>query len=151
MSDVLHEAGHLAVLPGRFRSLASGDIDDVQKLMGESIDFGSPDTGEARAALQSGDSEATAWAWAAGCHLGLDPNRIIRNEDYERTGEEVRQALSMNSYLGINGLSSAGFCVVRAGALERMRRLPAYPKLAMWVQHDFKANPSAREVHSLLT
>lgn len=141
LSEVLHEAGHLAVLPGRFRRLACDDVSVVQKLMMDTVDFTNPDEGEARAALQSGDTEATAWAWAAGEYLELKPTEVVRNNDYGGTGRDVRMCLQARAYLGINGLASAGFCVTRPGLLEKMKGLPAYPRLAMWVQHDFQTAP----------
>lgn len=144
VSNILHEAGHLAVLPGRFRRLACDDIDAVVRLMNETVDFSNPDVGEARAAMQSGDAEATAWAWAVGEHLNLPPETVIEDADYDGTGEDMRASLMMRGYLGINGLASAGFCVVRPGALEKARKLPAYPRLAMWVQHDFESLGAGR-------
>jgi hypothetical protein len=137
LGDLLHEAGHLAVLPGRFRPLADDNIDVVTKLMLDAVDFSDPDVGEARAALQAGEAEATAWAWAAGEHLGLKPAEVIRLTDYGGAGGDIRAMLQARGYLGINGLASAGFCVVRPGYLEKAKGLPAYPKLAMWLQRDF--------------
>jgi hypothetical protein len=146
LGDVLHEAGHLAVLPGRFRRLANDDVSAVQKLMMDTVDFTNPDVGEARAALQSGDAEATAWAWAAGEYLQLDPAQVVRNRHYGGTGRDMRMALQARAYLGIHGLASAGFCVTRPGPLEKAKGLPAYPRLAMWVQLDFES--AAVEVRS---
>lgn len=140
-SDVLHEAGHLATLPGRFRPFASDDIDGVLQMMSEQVDFSDPDTGEGRAALQCSDTEATAWAWAAGVAIGLEPDEIIAGSSYGGEGEDIRSSLSCNMYMGINGLSAAGFCVVRPGALEKYRSLPAFPKLARWLQPDFGLPP----------
>lgn len=140
VGDLLHEAGHLACLPGRWRPLADDNIDAVVSLMLEAVDFSDPDRGEARAALQCGDAEATAWAWAVGEHLGLKPEEVVRDGDYGGTGDEVRSCLQARMYLGINGLASAGFCVVRPN-LERLYGRPAYPKLAMWLQHDFEPLP----------
>lgn len=136
VGDVLHEAGHLACLPGRWRRLAEDDIDQVVARMMDIVDFSDPDRGEARAALQCGDSEATAWAWAVGEHLGLAPEDVVRDEDYQGTGADIRVALQARMYAGIHGLSSAGFCVVRP-ALEQLYGRPAYPKLSMWLQSDF--------------
>lgn len=143
LGDALHEAGHLAVLPGRFRALANGNIDDVTRLMLDTVDFSNPDVGEARAAMQAGEAEATAWAWAAGEHLGLKPGEVIRNRDYSGGGRGIRVQLQARAYLGINGLASAGFCVTRPGYLEKAKGLPAYPRLAMWLQRDFGVDNTA--------
>ena len=139
-SNVLHEAGHLSVLPGRFRRQANDDIDAVVSLMLDSVDFSNLDIGEARAALQASDVEATAWAWAAGLEIGLAPSQIIMDAEYDGTGADVRQQLQLGAYLGINGLAAAGFCVTRP-ALEKVYGRPAYPKLAMWLQKDFEPLP----------
>lgn len=136
-SDLLHEAGHLATLPGQFRHRAQRDIGEVQRVLLASVDFTNPDGALQRAALQCSDTEATAWAWAAGVHLGLAPQDIIGDEDYGRSGRVVRQQLQMRQYAGIHGLAHAGFCAVRAGAYATARGLPAYPDLTRWLQKDF--------------
>lgn len=142
-SKVLHEAGHLAVLPGRFRRQANDNLAAVFRLMMDTVDFTDPDTGEARAAIQATEVEATAWAWAAGEAIGLIPSQIVEDVDYCGTGAEVRQQLRMRAYVGINGLSAGGFCVTRP-ALEKVYGRPAYPKLAMWLQKDFDPGLSLR-------
>lgn len=136
VSNVLHEAGHLAVLPGRFRRQANIDIDAVIEVMVDSVDFSNPDVGEARAAMQAGDTEATAWAWAAGMAIGLRPEKVIHSTEYDGTGAEVRISLQTGSYIGISGLAAAGFCVTRL-RLEAVYGLPSYPRLGMWLQKNF--------------
>lgn len=134
ISDVLHEAGHLAILPGRLRHLTGKNVDDGIAKMMPLIDFSDPESGEARAIVQAGDSEATAWAWAAGLHLRIQVETIIRGADYQGNGANERLRLSFCDHIGIHGLSAAGFCVVKRGPLEAIRGLPAYPKMAKWVQ-----------------
>ncbi|MBO3462856.1 hypothetical protein G7B40_031505 [Aetokthonos hydrillicola Thurmond2011] len=134
INDILHEAGHLAVLPGRFRKYASGNISGAIKRMLEEIDFSNPDAPEARAAIQCGDVEATAWAWAAGMHLELPPEIVIEDADYDHEGEEMRLTLNSNSFFGINGLAAAGFCVTNK-AFSALTGKPVYPNLAMWLQN----------------
>jgi hypothetical protein len=133
-SSLLHEAGHLAVLPGRFRHLASDDIEGVMALMCQEIDFADPDAGEARVALQCSDTEATAWAWAAGLAIGLPPHRTIQDGEYGGTGREIRFCLAAKAYLGINGLAATKLCALREGRLAEILGLPAYPKLVRWMQ-----------------
>lgn len=133
VSDVLHEAGHLAVLPKRFRERASDDIDEIVKTMSRDVDFSNPDSPEARAALQCGDCEATAWAWAAGLAAGIPKKQIIKDNDFAGEGKDIRLCLERNSYLGIHGLAAAGFCVTRP-YLEKHSGKPAFPKLVKWLQ-----------------
>lgn len=137
-SALLHEAGHLATLPGEFRHLAQRNMAGVQKLMLESIDFmANPDGPLQRAAIQASDPEATAWAWAAGMHLGLAPETIIQDDEYFHGGDVVRMQLQGRAYLGINGLAHAGFCAVRPGSFALARGLPAFPELKHWLQLTF--------------
>jgi hypothetical protein len=134
VSNVLHEAGHLAILPSRFRPLAQDDVDAIVTSMMNQVDVSHPDAPEVRAAMRAGDPEATAWAWAAGIHLGLAPELIIGDEEYDGTGASIRLALRMRAYAGIQGLQHAGFCAARPGPYQRALGLPAYPQLARWVQ-----------------
>jgi hypothetical protein len=137
VSDVLHEAGHLACLPKRYRHLANDDLDVVAREMLDDVERLNehPDSPLYRAAIQCGDSEATAWAFAFGRHIGVDARDIIEDHQYpdevtgEGTGAEVRLALSMGRYIGIHGLAHAGFC-----STNRFGRLPQYPNLAYWTQ-----------------
>lgn len=136
-SGVLHEGGHLAVLPGCFRRLAQRNVSGVCKLMLDRIDFSDPDGPLQRAALQCSDPEATAWAWAAGVHLGLAPEVIIQDDEYDGSGSGERLGLRLCKHPGIHGLSHAGFCAIRPGQLATARGLPAFPKLKYWLQQDF--------------
>lgn len=136
VSGLLHEAGHLAVFPGNVRHLANGRLTEAMKAIVELGRNAIPDSTLARACNQCSDPEATAWAWAAGTHLGLDPREIVQDDEYDNGGADIRLMLSMGRYMGINGLAFAGFCVTRPGPLELMSGLPAYPKLAMWLQKD---------------
>ncbi|MFL1449222.1 hypothetical protein ACI77O_12575 [Pseudomonas tritici] len=91
-----------------------------------------PDDALVRAMIQAGETEATAWAFAAGRAVGLPDELIIQDCEYGGEGQHVRNALSASSYLGINGIQHAGFCVTRPNPY---RRLPVYPALAFWLQH----------------
>ncbi|WP_198363774.1 hypothetical protein [Burkholderia ubonensis] len=136
VSDILHEAGHLACIPQRYRACANDDLDEVTKEMLDDLERLNvhPDSPLYRAVIQCSDPEATAWAFAFGRHLGLAPEDIIEDHQYPDdsgvgTGAEVRAALSMGMYIGIHGLAHAGFC-----STNRFGRLPQYPKLAYWTQ-----------------
>ena len=100
-------------------------------------DFSDPDSPPARAAVQCSDPEVTAWAWAVGVHLGLAPEIVIKDDQYDNTGRMIRLGLQVNCYAGINGLSAAGFCAVKAGPYAFARGLPVFPTLTKWLQADF--------------
>jgi len=128
-SNLLHEAGHLAIMPAFMRRKANHNLEHAFNLMEPRIDeilaqTGDPNHPEIRAMLQSGDTEATAWAFAAGRAAGLPDDIIILDEAYENTGSSVRMGCQLNAYPGINGLRFAGF-------LEHVRD---YPALKYWLQ-----------------
>ena len=129
MSDLLHEAGHLALIPGRFRPGMNGDLSDGFTVMFKALDALDlpPDDPLSRAALQCSDPEATAWAWAAGTALGLPPETIITDDQYDGEGASIRQMLSMRLYLGIHGLIHAGLCLPP-------RNPGGFPALTRWLQ-----------------
>ena len=125
-SNLLHEAGHLAIMPAQFRPLASGDLEEVTRAMLELCGELQPDEPLYRAIIQTSDPEATAWAWAAGLAIGLEPKVIILDDEYDGDGADVRGAVSVHCHPGIHGLAHAGFC--------RVRGEPRYPTLKMWLQ-----------------
>jgi len=132
-SGLLHEAGHLAIVPTRFRHHLSGNLDEGMKMIFAELyqmELES-DSQLQRAVLQTGDAEATAWAFAAGRAIGLPDELIIQDDEYSGDGGFIRGALATNSYVGINGISHAGFCVPRHNPY---RPLPVYPSLAFWLQ-----------------
>lgn len=143
-SAVLHEAGHLACIPPRFRATATDELDIAIKIMFETYtaEGHGPDSFAFRAALQCSDPEATAWAWAAGEHISLKPKAIIQDDEYSGEGPFLRMQLSARRHFGINGLAAAGFCVTRPGQLEQVFGLPAYPHLARWLQKDPDFSPA---------
>ena len=131
VSTLLHEAGHLAIVPRHYRAAMSGNLArPIRAMLSDVERMGlHPDHSFYRAVIQASDGEATAWAFAAGVALGLTPSQIIRGDEYGGEGDIVRTALVARCYAGINGLAAAGFCATRAG-----RALPAWPSVAFWTQ-----------------
>ncbi|HDR8983191.1 hypothetical protein QZM46_07605 [Burkholderia vietnamiensis] len=97
VSTVLHEGAHLAITPRCFRVLMNGNLfagqREMLRIIGEADLH--PDDPLYRAVIQCSDPEATAWAWAAGIQLGLPGEEIIRADEYDGDGEEIRLALQM--------------------------------------------------------
>ena len=128
-SNLLHEAGHLACIPTIFRPMASKDLEEAFHAMGLAIEKqisenGDPDHPLIRAIMQCSDPEATAWAWAFGVHIGIPPEQIILDSEYDGDGGYVRVQVSTGNYPGINGLRAAGM----------IRSTRDYPKLEKWLQ-----------------
>lgn len=134
--DVLHEAGHLACIPGKFRELTEPGSMPGPKLAAAIkhhcdtepfVDEMGRENQTWRNIMQMGDCEATAWAYAAGRHLELEAKdlfvkRADGTEAYDGEGPDIWASMDMNAYFGINGLQAAGFCQVRT-----------FPQMARWL------------------
>ncbi len=131
ISDLLHEAGHVAITPGCFRHLLGGNLDEAfQRVFEELARLGvMPEEPLYRAVMQCSDPEATAWAWAAGVKLGLAGDSVIPDGDYDGDEACLRFLLKNRKYLGIHGLAAAGFCSV-----NRIGGFDPFPTLAFWTQ-----------------
>jgi hypothetical protein len=117
----------LAIIPGKYRPLCQENMGKSQKeiwKLAESAGEIEADTPMYRALIQSGDLEATAWAWSAGKHIGVPDEQIVLPHQYGGTGEDVRVMLAARCYAGINGLRAAGM----------IDSVKSYPKLTRWVQ-----------------
>lgn len=84
--DLLHEAGHLAVLPSRERTLVDRD-------------FG-PDAGREMAAM--------AWSWAALRHLELDPAVVFHQAGYRGGAAAFIENFTAGRYVGVPVLEWLG-------------------------------------------
>lgn len=132
--DLLHEAGHLAVLPSFARQLVRGDAEceAVQEALHTYLTsvpdlFSYPEDAQARACLQSGDSEAIAWSYAAAVACGVDPWLC-----FEHGFEDPEEAFSMYELTqigkteGVAGLRAAGFLGPRGMGTR-------WPTMARWL------------------
>lgn len=132
-SALLHEAGHLAITPADFRHLMDGNLyqsfKEIDRIVTD-LDL-DPEHIIVRAFMQMSDPEATAWAWAAGKHLGIPEEDIILDSEYDNSGKLIRMQLSMNGYLGINGIASAGFCKT-SKRLANYSGEKCFPELNRW-------------------
>jgi hypothetical protein len=77
--DLLHEAGHLAVMPAARRALANDDT--------------GPDGGEEMAAI--------AWSYAAALRLGLDARVVFHEAGYRGASESMVQNFAAGRYFGV--------------------------------------------------
>ncbi len=88
--DLLHEAGHIAVLPSTLRSVLNDDLsDDID------AEFAS-------------EVEAMAWAYAAAMEIGLPLNALIHEGGYKGRSVEVLSMYSFGIYPGLRGLCERG-------------------------------------------
>jgi len=77
--DLLHEAGHLAVMRPERRALADGEMDG--------------DGGEEMAAI--------AWSYAAAVHLGMDPSVVFHDAGYKDGARALLANFAAGRYVGL--------------------------------------------------
>ena len=90
--DLLHEAGHLALMDPARRASANGDIGD--------------DAGEEMGAI--------AWSYAAALHIGIDPGVVFHPDGYKGGSEAILENFAAGRYLGVpilrwKGLTADGY------------------------------------------
>jgi hypothetical protein len=112
--DLLHEAGHLAVVPAVSRAKLSGDV-------------ALPDSN-----MQSLEAAATAWAYAAIVHLGLDPRVLFHEGGYHGKSAGLLQTYRLGVYLGANGLAEFG--MTATGERARAMGVAPYPHMLRWTR-----------------
>lgn len=112
--DLLHEAGHLAVVPAALRPSMDDALQDL------------PDV------PHGGEIEATAWAWAALRHLGLDSAVLFHDGGYHGRSAGLRTTFELGVYLGASGLAAAGLALLPAQV--EPGGPPAYPHMLAWLR-----------------
>lgn len=113
--DILHEAGHLAVLPSAVRAQATGRLE--------------ADGGQEMGAI--------AWSWAAAAHLGIDPAVVFHPQGYKQGANALLENFSQGRYVGVPYLQWLGLTLEpeRAGP----QALPPYPHMQRWLCTDLPA------------
>lgn len=111
--DLLHEAGHLAVVPAALRA----SMDDA--------------LAELPPVPHGGEIEATAWAWAALRHLQLPSEVLFHDGGYHGRSQGLRTTFELGVYLGAAGLVSAGLAATPAQASAGAA---LYPHLMAWLR-----------------
>jgi hypothetical protein len=112
--DLLHEAGHLAVMPSHLRPLQSGGLHDCEHV---------PHAGEA---------EATAWAYAASCAVGLPVGELFHAGGYHGRGDALAMTFGCGVYPGLHGLMQTGMAHGMAQAAELGTQ--AFPHMLRWLR-----------------
>ncbi len=80
--DLLHEAGHLAVMPLSIRQKMNDDLgnDDLQK---------------------GGEMMAIAWSYAACVHLNIDPHIVFHEQGYKGGGKNIVRNFEEGQNIGL--------------------------------------------------
>ncbi len=112
--DLLHEAGHLAVLPAALRSEAHDDA---------------PNHAEVAFA---GELEAMAWAYAAAVELMLTMEVLIHEGGYHGKSRDLLQMYTFGVYPGLRGLCESG--MTAAPGFTPDCGPVQYPQMLRWLR-----------------
>lgn len=128
--DLLHEAGHVATVPSQFREHMYGNFavsltPHMNRYLDEHDILEAEMTGDMvfRGLLQSGETEAIAWSYAAAVAAGIPPRVVFHNAGYDGDGEGLALQLSLGQHFGVHGLHAA-----------KMTTCRMYPKMLRWLQ-----------------
>lgn len=112
--DLLHEAGHIAMIPGHLRHYATGNVGKVDQI-GNSYEI-----------------EAIAWSWAAVTALGIDPEMLFHNKGYKGGAQALLLNFQLGVYFGIAGIEEAGIAYSNHKAAEL--GIEPFPAVQKWLR-----------------
>jgi hypothetical protein len=112
--DLLHEAGHLAVIPGDLRDRLSDEVE---------LPGFDPPTIEAA---------ALAWSYAAALHLEIDPKIVFHREGYLGKADALLRNFELGVYVGVHVLENA--VMTKTGENARNAGVAPYPKMLKWLR-----------------
>ena len=111
--DILHEAGHIAVVPAIER-----------KTLNE----------HAIAERKSRDAEemmAIAWSYAACVHLGIDAGVVFHDNGYQGGGNSIAENFKQGHYFGVPMLQWTGMALEKKNETAEKK---AYPAMLKWLR-----------------
>jgi hypothetical protein len=108
--DILHEAGHLAVMPPRIRQAMSDDLnfDPIH---------------------EGGELAAMAWSYAASVHLHLDASVVFHDEGYKGGGAHLAQSYINGDGIGVPLLVWQQMTLSKDSTVDGLR----YPEMKSWL------------------
>ena len=107
--DLLHEAGHLAVIPAQNRKQAGANV----------------------GRKASDEMMAIAWSYAASVHLGLEPSVVFHQDGYRGGSKAIIENFTDGRYVGVSTLQWIGLTTDQKQAREMGIR--PYPNMIKWV------------------
>ncbi|MGQ2990881.1 MAG: hypothetical protein ACT6RD_03835 [Brevundimonas sp.] len=117
--DLLHEAGHIAVMPPERRGRVEADVGD--------------DAGE--------EIVAITWSWAALVHLGLAPEVVFHPAGYKGEAQWLIERFSAGQFIGLPLLQWMGMTEDATTAARTGGR--PYPHMRRWLRQT-SADPQAQ-------
>jgi len=112
--DILHEAGHIAIVPAIDRpGLSEKGIINRKNREGEEI-------------------MAIAWSYAACMHLLIDPFFVFHEQGYRNGRDYITDSCQNKSYIGLSMLEKIGMTANEKNA--RRLNIPSYPHMIKWLR-----------------
>ncbi len=112
--DILHEAGHLAVVTAEDRpTLNEHDI-------------------ALRPQREAEEMMAIAWSYAVCVHLGIDARFVFHDNGYKEGGTSLAENFENKQYFGVPMLQWVGMTLEQKNAVEQGK--PAYPAMLHWLR-----------------
>ncbi|MDZ5645900.1 hypothetical protein [Nitrospirillum sp. BR 11828] len=138
--DLLHEAGHIAIVPERFRTRLGTDL-HADTAAAIAAELGSAPSLDPILSLPpvQGEVMAQAWSYAAALHIGVPLTCVFFPGSYKHTDyagvHPMQQWLESGTHHGPNALARAGMTGF-SGLFAFMgdNGLPPFPHMARWVQ-----------------
>jgi len=117
--DLLHEAGHLAVVEPTRRATITGDsrADPAEEMM------------------------AIAWSYAAALHLRIDPAVVFHPDGYRGGSAALLENFAAGRYLAVPMLQWLGLAFDEPQA--RLHGTDPYPTMRQWLRTSDSPNPAA--------
>ena len=112
--DLLHEAGHLAVVPAAARPLLGSDV------AVEGLD------------LVVLEAAVLPWSYAAALEAGIDPAVVFHDDGYHGHAQALLRTYALGVVPGLNLLVDAGMAADAATA-QRLGVAP-YPAMLRWLR-----------------
>ncbi len=111
--DVLHEAGHIAVVTAADRPMLHGNVEP----------------GPASQSLEMG---AILWSYAAVVHLGIDPAFVFHEAGYKGQSKWFIEQFQAGTYIGLPLLQWMGLTYDEKEAVER--NVKPFPHMVKWLR-----------------
>ena len=112
--DILHEAGHIAVVPAAERSslcehdIAKREMRDAEEMM------------------------SIAWSYAACVHMDIDASFVFHDEGYKGGGSSIADNFKQGRYFGVPMLQWTGMALENNSETEPGK--PVYPAMLLWLR-----------------
>lgn len=109
--DLLHEAGHIAVMPPSVRPQMNDD--DLKSGPGEEM-------------------AAIAWSYAAALRIGIDPAVVFHPAGYKNEAASLLENFAAGRYVGVPLLQWYGITRER----DDGSGTPVYPRMSRWLRPE---------------